>query len=254
MSWQNVLDEDDYRLYRENISLLEDQVLNHFPDAYKTPEILSAIRRVPRHLFVNARYRYLAYSDNAFPTISGLTTSAPSVIAEMISHLRINRGDKVMEIGTGTGYEAAVLCEMGVRVFSIEIDRHLAKAANRILVQLGYKMDRGTEKESKLKEQKRRFFRTKRLFPHRGALRLYMGNGRYGLREQAPFRGIILAASVPHRKHIDPLTAQLHGEGGRLVVPIGHRDEQILHILEKDKGRITTYTVEGITLNFVRLI
>jgi protein-L-isoaspartate(D-aspartate) O-methyltransferase len=252
MSWEHLLDEDDYRLYRDNISLLEDQILNHFPEAYKTPEILSAIRRVPRHVFVNAGYRYLAYTDNAFPTVSGLTTSAPSVIAEMISHLRIGRGDKVLEIGTGTGYEAAVLSEMGVKVFSIEIDTHLANTANRILVRLGYKLNR--RRESNAKEEIRRFSGMKALFPHRGTLKLFVGNGRYGLREHSPFRGIVLAASIPHRNHIAHLTTQLSTDGGRLDVPSGRRDEQILHIVEMKRGNIALYVVEGTTFNFVRLI
>ena len=252
MSWEHILDEDDYRLYRDNISLLEDQVLNHFPEAYKTPEILSALRRIPRHLFVNASYRYLAYTDNAFPTLSGLTTSAPSVVAEMISHLRIGRGDRVLEIGTGTGYEAAVLCEMGAKVFSVEIDKHLANTANGILIRLGYKLNRQKEKQDK--EEIRRFSNMKALFPQRGTLNLFIGNGRYGLPEHSPFRGIIVAASIPDQRHIDHLASQLSEEGGRLVVPIGRRNEQILHIIEKKKGNVILYKVEGTTFNFIRLI
>ncbi len=249
---EHILDEDDYRLYRNNISLLEDQILNHFPEAYKTPEILSAIRRVPRHLFVNASYRYLAYTDNAFPTLSGLTTSAPSVIAEMISHLRVGRGDRVLEIGTGTGYQAAVLCEMGIKVFSVEIDKHLANTANGILIRLGYKLNR--QKGSNTKEEIRQYSNMKALFPRRGTLNLFIGNGRYGLYEHSPFRGIILAASIPDQRQIDHLTNQLSEEGGRLVVPIGRRDEQILHILEKKRGKMTLYKVEGTTFSFIRLI
>lgn len=142
MSWELVLSEDDYRFFKENISLLEERVIENFPDGYKNPAILSAIRSVPRHLFVNESYKVLAYTDSALPTCRGLTTSAPSVIARMIFLAGVSRGDTLLEIGGGTGYEAAVLSEMGVNVCSIEIDQPVAEAANRILVRLGYKPDR----------------------------------------------------------------------------------------------------------------
>jgi len=109
MSWQDILQEDDYRFYKENISLLEDQVVQKFKENYKDPSIISAIRNVPRHLFVNQGYKKLAYTDNAFPTCNCMTTSAPSVIAEMIYYAGVKKGDKVLEIGTGTGYQAAGL-------------------------------------------------------------------------------------------------------------------------------------------------
>ena len=122
--WTGILAEDDYRFYGENISLLEEQVIGKFPDSYQNTGILSAIRNVPRHLFVNKSYRSLAYTDNALPTCGGLTTSAPSVVAEMIFHCGAERGQRLLEIGTGTGYEAAMLSEMGVRVFSVEMHRY----------------------------------------------------------------------------------------------------------------------------------
>lgn len=103
MSWEQILSEDDFRLYRENISLLEEQVIERFSHAHEAPDILRGIRSVPRHLFVQGEYRYLAYSDNAFPTCCGLTTSAPSVITEMIFHSGIHGGGRLLEIGTGTG-------------------------------------------------------------------------------------------------------------------------------------------------------
>jgi hypothetical protein len=91
---------------------------------------------------VHGSYRYLAYTDNALPTAGVFTTSAPSVIATMIYHVGIQRGEKLLEIGTGTGYEAAILAEMGVHVFTVEFDRHLALQANGILTLLGYKFDK----------------------------------------------------------------------------------------------------------------
>jgi hypothetical protein len=96
MSWEQILSEDDFRLYRENIPLLEEQVIERFAHAHDAPDVLRGIRSAPRHLFVHGEYRYLAYSDNAFPTCCGLTTSAPSVIAEMIFHSGIHRGGRLL--------------------------------------------------------------------------------------------------------------------------------------------------------------
>ena len=209
MSWQNVLKQDDYRFYKENISLLEDQIINNFPDSYQNTDILTAIRNVPRHFFVNQSYKYLAYTDHAFPTYASLTTSAPSVIAEMIFRVGIKKGDKLLEIGTGTGYEAAVLSELGVNVFTIEIDKQLATTANRILMNLGYKINKKLKTDKKRKKMIREFNEIKNLFPHRGKIKLYFGNGQSGLKEYSPFHGIIIAASISYLKQIKNLINQL---------------------------------------------
>jgi protein-L-isoaspartate(D-aspartate) O-methyltransferase len=253
MSWEYLLSNDDYGLYRRNISLLEEQVVNHFPNFNNAPDILSAIRKVPRHLFVNRSYRYMAYTDNAIPTSGGLTTSAPSVIAEMIYKTGIKRGEKLLEVGTGTGYEAAVLCEMGVRVFTIEIDKHLANRANQILVQLGYKIDKGIVDEYKRKQMMKRYNKIKMLFSRRGSIELYLGNGQFGMKQHPSFKGIIVAASVPQLRHIDHLFAQLSDKGGRLVVPAGKRNAQSLYIVEKRNGKFHNSVLEGVTFDFVRL-
>lgn len=100
MNWEHILIDEDYSLYKRNITLLEEQVVHHFPEFHQTPEILTAIRNVPRHMFVNRSYRYMAYTDNAIPTSGGFTTSAPSVIAEMIYCVGIKRGEKLLEIGS----------------------------------------------------------------------------------------------------------------------------------------------------------
>jgi protein-L-isoaspartate(D-aspartate) O-methyltransferase len=253
MSWEYILSNDDYWLYRRNISLLEEQVVNHFPNFNNAPDILSAIRKVPRHLFVNRSYRYMAYTDNAIPTSGGLTTSAPSVIAEMIYKTGIKRGEKLLEVGTGTGYEAAVLCEMGVRVFTIEIDKYLANRANQILVQLGFKIDKGIGDEYGRKKMMKRYKEIKKLFSHRGSIELYLGNGQFGIKKHSPYKGIIIAASVPHLRHIDHLSVQLGDGGGRLVVPAGMRNAQSLYVVEKRNGKFHTSVLEGVTFDFVRL-
>jgi protein-L-isoaspartate(D-aspartate) O-methyltransferase len=248
MSWEFVLSQDDYRLFRNNISLLEERVTQNFPDGYKDPAILSAIRNVPRHLFVNASYKFLAYTDNALPTLGGLTTSAPSVIARMIFQAGVSRGDRVLELGTGTGYQAAVLAEMGVKVYTIEIDRPVAEAANRVLAQLGYKIDKRS------KQGPRRYREIQRHFRQREPIEQFWGNGRNGLAERSPFDGIIVAASVPHLAQIRHLAAQLSKAGGRLVAPVGDRLDQTLCIVERKGDRLRCHALEGVSFQFLRMV
>lgn len=253
MHWEYVLTYEDYTFFRKNITLLEEQVTENFPGIHNVPEILFGIRNVPRHLFVHRSYRYMAYTDNAVPTSGGLTTSAPSVIGQMIYHTGIQCGEKLLEIGTGTGYEAAVLSEMGVNVFTIEIDKNLAKWANRVLVQLGYKIDKTVRDEEKKKMILKRFQEIRNLFPHRGTVELYSGNGQFGLKRHSPFKGIIVAASVPHLCYINHLIEQLSTESGRLVVPAGKRNDQLLYIVERKQNKFYTGIVNGISFDFVRL-
>ena len=113
ISWEAILSSEDLDLYRHNIRLLQEQVAQRFPHGPAAQDILQAIGLVPRHLFVHAGFRFFAYTDNACPTCGALTTSAPSVIAEMIYRSRVRSGGRLLEVGTGTGYQAAVLAEMG---------------------------------------------------------------------------------------------------------------------------------------------
>jgi protein-L-isoaspartate(D-aspartate) O-methyltransferase len=176
------------------------------------------------------------------------------VIAEVIFHSGIERGQKLLEIGTGTGYEAAVLAEMGVRVFSVEVDKHLARNANQLLVDLGYKVDKTERDERKIKEMQRGFYEKRRRFPLRGTIELYEGNGRLGMKKRSPYNGIILAASVPDIGYVDPMLCQLSVHGGRLVVPAGKHDDQTLHIVERERNRYRISVVEGVSFDFARLL
>jgi protein-L-isoaspartate(D-aspartate) O-methyltransferase len=254
MAWEQVLSDDDYRLYRDNISLLEEQIYHHFPGAASSPEILTAIRTVPRHFFVQHEYRTMAYTDHAFPTSGGQTTSAPSVIAEMIYHAAVQQGDKLLEIGTGTGYEASVLAEMGVNVWTIEADGYLAKKANQVLVFLGYKIDNTIEDTDRYETMLKRYRWIKKLFPGRTTVELFQGNGQPGIPEEAPFNAILIAAAVPHFRFIEHLIGQLHSRGGRMVVPIGPRHHQTLYIFARNKNRVTKYRLEGLTFDFVPFV
>jgi protein-L-isoaspartate(D-aspartate) O-methyltransferase len=246
MSWEFILPDDDYRYYRENITLLEDRVVQNFPDSYRNPAILTAIRNVPRHFFVNQGYKTLAYTDNALPTCGDLTTSAPSVIARMIFQTGVSKGEKLLEIGTGTGYQAAVLAEMGVKVFTVEIDGSAVQAADRVLVRLGYKMDKRLKRAGGAGEALQRYQAIRRHFPQREPITLYWGNGHRGLAERSPFNAIIVAASIPHLGHVQHLAAQLSSAGGIMVVPVGDRDEQSLVIVERMGKRIHLSTLEGV--------
>ncbi len=254
MSWEFVFSEDEYGFFRENVSLLEERIVQNFPDSYRNPAILSAIRNVPRHLFVNEGYKALAYTDNALPTCRGLTTSAPSVVAQMISLAGVSKGDRLLEIGTGTGYQAAVLAEMGVNVCTIEIDRSVADVANGILVRLGYKVDKRLKRAQNKRECVRRYLSIRRHFPHRGRIELFAGNGQEGLVEKCPFDGIIVAASVPHLSNIWHLTAQLSAAEGRMVVPVGYRHEQTLSIIERKGEKACCFTLEGVSFDFIRMV
>jgi protein-L-isoaspartate(D-aspartate) O-methyltransferase len=158
--------------------------------------ILEAMRRVPRHLFVTETFKERAYEDSALPIGEGQTISQPYMVAVMTEALCLQDGGKVLEIGTGSGYQAAVLCELGARVFSIERVEPLARRAEGILRQLGYRQ---------------------------AAIRV--SDGSLGWEEEAPFDGIIVTASAPRipASLVDQLAV-----GGRLVIPVGSRYSQIL--------------------------
>lgn len=171
---------------------------------------LAAMRAVPRHEFVLPRDRAAAYEDHPLPIGAGQTISQPSLVAFMTEALRPRPGIKVLEIGTGSGYQAAVLAEIGCRVYSIEIVRALADGARTRLERLGY-----------------------------GRVTVRHGDGYLGWPEVAPFDAIILTAapdSVP-----SALVRQL-AAGGRLVAPVGPEDGvQELVLLEKDEaGQVHT--------------
>ncbi|MDD3178849.1 MAG: protein-L-isoaspartate(D-aspartate) O-methyltransferase [Opitutaceae bacterium] len=165
--------------------------------------VLAAMRRVPRHEFVPAELRSLAYLDQPLPIGQGQTISQPFIVALMTELLQVKPGQRVLEIGTGSGYQSAVLAELGAEVYSIEIIDQLATNARAILQRLGYH-----------------------------AVQVREGDGYLGWTEAAPFDGIIVTAaprSVP-----PPLLDQLKASG-RLVVPEGIR-EQVLAVYTKAAG------------------
>ena len=172
---------------------------------FSDDEVLAAMWRVPRERMVPERYRDRAYADHPLPIGHGQTISQPYVVAVMTRALRVREGDRVLEVGTGSGYQAAVLAEMGARVYTIEIVPELAERARRTLADLGY-ADRVTVRT---------------------------GDGYAGWPEHAPFDAIIVTAAPDHVPQ--PLVDQL-APGGRLVIPVGRGDQELV-LIEKTAGR-----------------
>ncbi len=168
--------------------------------------VLEAMRRVPRHLFVPHGLRPRAYEDYPLPIGEGQTISQPYIVALMTQVLEIKRGEKVLEVGTGSGYQAAVLAEMGARVFSIEINPALAERAFRSLAELGYK-----------------------------DVLVRAGDGFFGWPEEAPFDAVIVTAAP---EKVPPALFDQLKEGGRLIIPLGRTNFlQVLTLVTKKEGK-----------------
>lgn len=159
----------------------------------KTPAVLDAIDSIPRHLFMDSSFLDHAYQDKAFPIAASQTISQPYTVAFQSELLEVKSGDKILEIGTGSGYQTAVLCLLGAQVYSIERQLELFKKTSQFLPKIGYV-----------------------------AKRLIFGDGYKGLKEEAPFDSIIVTAGAPFVPK--PLLSQLK-IGGRLVIPVGDKDQ-----------------------------
>jgi len=175
-------------------------------------EVLRAIDIVPRHLFMDPAFLNHAYVDKAFPLTSGQTISQPYTVAVQTSLLRIKKRDKILEVGTGSGYQAAILAEMGVKVYTIERFRELYMKAQRTLTSLGYSAD------------------------------FFYGDGYEGKSQYGPFDGIIITAAAPE---VPPALLQQLKTGGRMVVPIGSSGLQIMTVVERTGEDSFEYSNHG---------
>ncbi|MDQ7821036.1 MAG: protein-L-isoaspartate(D-aspartate) O-methyltransferase [Armatimonadota bacterium] len=155
----------------------------------RDPRVLAALRRVPRHLFVDRSLWDLAYADRPLPIGYGQTISQPYIVALMTERAQVRRGDRVLEVGTGSGYQAAILAELTDQVYTIEIIDALAQQARQRLQRLGYT-----------------------------AVRTRVGDGYFGWPEAAPFDAILVTAAPDH---VPPPLVQQLKDGGRLVIPVG---------------------------------
>jgi protein-L-isoaspartate(D-aspartate) O-methyltransferase len=171
----------------------------------KNERVLAAIGKVPRHVFFENALLEHAYQDKAFPIGEGQTISQPYTVAFQTEKLEIKPGDRVLEIGTGSGYQACILLEVGAKVYTIEYNRVLYQRTKEFLPQLGYK-------------------------PH-----FFFGDGSKGLPAKAPFDKIIVTAGAP----VVPtaLTDQL-AEGGILIIPVGGKEKQVMVRIRKKNGKL----------------
>jgi protein-L-isoaspartate(D-aspartate) O-methyltransferase len=178
-------------------------------------EVLRAINIVPRHVFMDPAFLNHAYVDKAFPISSGQTISQPYTVAVQTSLLQVKKRDKILEIGTGSGYQAAILAEMGAKVYTIERFRELYLKAQVTLSSLGYSAD------------------------------FFYGDGHPGKPQYGPFDGIVITAAT--KEIPDALLRQLK-IGGRLVVPLGDNNVQAMTLVERTGEETYDYSSHG---NFV---
>ncbi|WP_297953031.1 protein-L-isoaspartate(D-aspartate) O-methyltransferase [uncultured Desulfobulbus sp.] len=197
--------------------MIEEQLV---PRGIGDPRVLEAMRQVPRHLFVEDAMQAHAYGDFPLPIGSGQTISQPYIVALMTEALQLKGTERVLEIGTGSGYQAAILSRLCLRVYTIERIDALVGRARKVFDRLRYhnivsRIDDGTE----------------------------------GWAAEAPFDGILVTAGGPRIP--DPLLAQL-ADPGRLVIPVGDQGVQDLQLVEKRDGGLTVRTIEQV--RFVDLI
>jgi protein-L-isoaspartate(D-aspartate) O-methyltransferase len=183
-------------------------------------KVISAMQIVERHLFVPGYLKKFAYQDRPLPIGYGQTISQPYIVGLMSQLLDVDKGDKLLEVGSGSGYQAAVLGELGGEVYSIEIVKPLQERAAFVLDSLGYKN-----------------------------VHIKYGDGYVGWPEKAPFDGIIVTCS-PSR--IPSALLEQLAEGGKLVIPVGEKDIKKLVLIEKKNGEITRKNI--IPVRFVPMV
>ncbi|MCC7202230.1 MAG: protein-L-isoaspartate(D-aspartate) O-methyltransferase [Nitrospirae bacterium] len=198
-------------------AMVDEQII---PRGIKDGRVLSAMRRVPRHIFAGKELEWRAYGDNALPIGEGQTISQPYMVAVMTEALELKGDEKVLEIGTGSGYQAAVLAQLARSVYTMERIVSLSVRAETLMNDLGYFNV---------------IFR--------------VSNGTLGWKEEAPFDGIIVTAGAPEIP--ETLIEQL-SDGGRLVIPVGDRYSQMLtKVVKTAKGIVTSHLLSCV---FVPLI
>jgi len=182
--------------------------------------VLNAMAQVPRHEFVPDEYKSLAYADHPIPIAEGQTISQPFIVAVSLQALALNRGESVLEVGTGSGYQTALLAVLARVVYSVERHAVLAQTAESTLGRLGF-----------------------------NNVKIIVGDGSHGLGEFSPYDAILVSAAAPSvpRSLLDQLA-----EGGRMVIPVGPPQAQELQLVYKEHGKTIVEVIEG--CRFVPLI
>jgi len=194
----------------ERKTMVKTQMSGFYRDEIRDKKVLEAMRQVPRHCFVTDSMQKNAYDDNPLPIGYGQTISQPYIVAFMTEALNIEPGDKILEIGTGSGYQAAVLSELTPNVYTIEIIKPLAEKTSEKIFRLGYK-----------------------------TIKCKRGDGYYGWEEFAPFDGIIVTAAAGH---IPPPLVKQMAPGGRMIVPVGgpYEVQNLVVLTKSEKGELKT--------------
>lgn len=189
------------RYQEEKKAMVEEQIVAR---GITSKDVIDAMLLVPRHLFIPGQYEDFAYDDRPLPIGHDQTISQPYIVALMTEVLELKGNEKVMEVGTGSGYQAAILGLIAERVITIEVNPALAEGASNLLKELGFEN-----------------------------IRVVVGDGSQGFEEEAPYDAIVVTAASPQVP--EPLYNQLK-EGGRLVIPVGSTEEQVLIKLTKYNG------------------
>jgi protein-L-isoaspartate(D-aspartate) O-methyltransferase len=202
---------------KERGRMVADQIV---PRGVSDPRVLAAMRKVPRHEFLPDVLKDQAYGDHAIPIGEGQTISQPYIVAFMTELLELKETDRVLEIGTGSGYQAAILAELSKKVYTVERVKGLAERARATLDRLGYP-----------------------------TVAIKVFDGTYGWKDMAPFDAIIVTAAAPEIPA--PLVEQLK-EGGRMIVPVGERYSQVLmKVVKTESGVLRSQSIPCV---FVPLI
>ncbi len=209
-SIENSSASDDMAIQRQK--MVREQIISR---GVKDRKVFDAMLKIPRHRFVDESLRNKAYNDHPLPIGEGQTISQPYVVALMTEALKLKPDDRVLEIGTGSGYQAAILAEIVKEVYTIEIRKNLADKAERLLNEIGYKN-----------------------------IKIKYADGYFGWTEYAPFDAIIVTASANHIP--PPLIKQLK-EGGRLIIPLGSTlYYQTLTLAAKKGGELEVEQMGGV--------
>ena len=191
--------EDSYRHKGLRRKLVEELRQKGIQDTH----VLEAIGQIPRHWFLDSAFLEHAYEDKAFAIGEGQTISQPYTVAFQSELLQVQARDRLLEVGTGSAYQACVLALMGAKVFSIEYNEALFRKAKKMIQALG------------LEQQ----------------IQIFLGDGSQGLPTYAPFKGILVTAGAPEVPQV--LLEQLHSKGGRLVIPVGDAQAQKMYCIER---------------------